>query len=660
MSRLRSLAVGLALLAAFAAPVRAANDEGGTAGVFGTGAGSRSLALGGATTALPEGPWSWTWNPGGLAWLPRASAEFVQGSPDAIGAREMQGALAVPDGRLGVLALSWRQFGVDGIDGRDARGEATGTFDDRESELGIAYAHDVAATLGLGAAFKLRRQSLAGRSDGAIGADVGASLRLAGLDAEGPWRDVAFGVRFGNAIQPTVKLDRDDVGEPSSWTGGVTWQHATGASRLTLSADLQQLAGGLVHERVGAEWGWRGLMQLRAGWDGERVAAGTGVQWRDAEVAYAFRSNPLGDEHRVGLTWQFGRSVAESRELAAAAREKEIQQRLQTAYDDELARRTQSLLAEARQALAAGDVDEAWARASVLDALAPGRPEAVALMVNVLAARGARLERAGDWDGARVEYEKALAFAPADTAVTRGAARCRDEGDRRARRGTEQRRLVDGVLRGIATGNLVAARARVDSLRASGVADSTIAPLLLRLERVTASQVDSRLEQVARLTQAGMYDDAARALEAAAALAPGSPAVARARQQLAAAKPAPARASAATPLAGTPAVGEAARREADQLYRSGLDAFRGGNADLAVRSWELAILKNPQHAQVRDLLKREYLTRGLDAFSSGRLANAVDYWQRALQLDPSDARTRSYLDRAQEHLSRSAELGVTR
>ena len=138
-------------------------------------------------------------------------------------------------------------------------------------------------------------------------------------------------------------------------------------------------------------------------------------------------------------------------------------------------------------------------------------------------------------------------------------------------------------------------------------------------------------------------------------LAPSSQAVARAKQQLARSRPA-----AAPVVANAPVAAEAARREAEQLYQSGLAAQQSGRNEVAVRSWELAVLKDPQHARAKAALKREYQTRGLDAFSSGRLASAVENWQRALQLDPGDARPRSYLDRAQEHLMRSAELGVAK
>lgn len=667
MTTIRSaLLAALVATLALAAPASATRDDGGTTGVFATGAGSRAAAMGGASVAAGDGAWSWTWNPGSLAWLSRANAEFVQGTPDAIGARETQAAIAVPDWRWGALALSWRQFGVDDLDGRDARGASTGDFAARESELGVAYGRDLGPAFGAGVAVKLRRQSLAGRSGGGVGADAGASLRLSGLPGadESWWRDLSFGVRLGNVLSPAVRLDLDEVSEPSVWSGGLAWTRRTGATSLALAADVEQVSGGLARGRVGAEVGVRSALALRAGWNGERMTAGTGVTWRGLDLAYTWQDNALGAEQRMSLGWRFGRTVSESRELAAEAREREIQQRLQVAFDEDLARRAQSVRAEAEQALAAGDLDEAWDRASVLQAIAPRAAETSALMTRVLATRAERLERAGDWDGARLEWEKALELSPTDPASTRGVARCRDQGDRLAKRGAEHRRLHDAALRAIAAGDPAGARVRLDSLRAGGVADSALAPLQLRLDRLTAAQLDSRLEQVQRLAAAGLFDEAAAMLERARAMAPGSPAVARARDLLVRARPASARPSpAATAAAPSPAragASEAAKREAEQLYQSGLAAARGGRGDLAVRSWELAALKNPQHPRVRELLKREYQTRGLDAFSAGRLSEAVSQWQRALQLDPTDARTRSYLDRAQEHLSRSAELGMGR
>jgi len=660
MNAPRRIATMVFVLAAVARAASAA-DDGGTVGVFATGAGNRALAMGGASVAMPEGPWGWTWNPGGLAWMSRAGAELMQGAPDAIGARETQAAVAVPDWRWGTLALTWRQFGVDDIDGRDDRGAPTSTFDDRETEIGLAYARAATPALGLGGALKMRRHSLAGRSGGGVGADIGASFRFAALETErtGWWRDLVLGARLANVVKPAVRLDYDEVAEPTSWSTGAAWERSSGTTRFALAADLEQVVGGSARTRIGAEIGVFNSLDLRTGWDGRVLTAGTSLEWRGLDVAYTYRDNPLGAEQRVGLGWRFGPTVGEAREHATAAREEEIQKRLQVAFDADLERRTQELIAETRRALADGALDEAWDRASMLVAIAPNRPESAELMASVLAARAARLEQAGDWDGARVEYEKALALAPGDSASTAGAARCREASDRVARRGAEQRRLYDGALSSIAAGDPIAARASLDSLRASGVPDSSLAPLQLRLERLTSAKLEARLEQFQQLLQAGLLDDAGVALERARALAPASPAVARAKDQLARAR------AAQRPVASAPApqvqpVSEAARREADDLYQSGLSAQQAGRNEVAVRSWELAILKDPQHARAREALKREYQTRGLDAFSAGRLSTAVEHWQRALQLDPTDARTRSYLDRAQEHLMRSAELGVSR
>ncbi len=658
-----SALVALAALA-LATTARAAADEGGTTSLFATGAGGRALAMGGAFTAAADGPWGWTWNPASLAWLARAGADVTQTTPDVIGAKETQAALAVPDWRWGAVALTWRQYGVDDIDGRDERGAPTAAFSDRESELGLAYGRTVADAVGLGLAVKMRRHQLAGRSGGGLGADLGASLRLSALagEAVGWWRDLSVGVRAANVLRPSLRLDQEEVSEPSALSGGVAWQRAIGTTALLLAADVERVDGLSARPRLGAELGVLGALDLRAGWDGDRMTAGSGLRWRGLDVTWAYRSQPLGDEQRVSVGWKFGRTVAQARDQYAAAREQEVQRRLQAAYDEDLARRGRELADAARASLAAGDLDDAYEKASVLNAITPG-VAAADLLASITAARAARLEKAGDWDGAAVEYQKALADRPNDFELRAGLDRCRTESDRRSRRGAEQRRLVDGVLRGIAAGDARAARARLDSLRAAGLADSSLAPLVLRLERMAAAQLDARLEQFSQMLQAGLLDDAATALDRARALAPDAPGVARARDQLARARGAATRPAAATPTpraAATPVASAAARREAEQLYQEGLAAMRANRGDVALRSWELAVAKDPAHARAKEQLKREYQTRGLQSFAGGRLAEAENLWQRALQLDPSDARTRSYLERAQEHLSRSAELGVAR
>jgi len=167
-----------ALSMALFAPSAFAAEDAGTRSIFASGAGNRALGMGGAFAGVADDASAMIWNPGGLAQLQRLEVQATHAAYD-LGSREEYVAAVMPDWRWGTAGLSVRYFGIDGIESRDD-GNALGgaNLSDTEMEIGLGYGRPLSRSLSLGGTVKLQRQSLAGFSGSALGADIGVLGRV--------------------------------------------------------------------------------------------------------------------------------------------------------------------------------------------------------------------------------------------------------------------------------------------------------------------------------------------------------------------------------------------------------------------------------------------------------------------------------------------------
>jgi len=651
---LRILTLALMLGAASRAQ---AEDDAGTRSIFATGSGMRALALGGAFAAISDDASGPLWNPGGLGLVERGELQFSQAQYE-LDFRETFAAAVYPDWRWGAAAVTLRHFGASGIEGRDDRNAVTDEdLGSSESEIGFAYGRAVSAAWSLGGSFKLRRQQIAGRSGSGIGADLGVRVVPAlalGLDAL--WvRGLAVGIGLQNVIEPAIRLDQESVADPSSMRLGFAYQPAiAGALGMLWSFDVEKARGVSPRFHAGLELNPHPLLALRAGIDHGALTAGTGLRYRDAEVAYAFEDQVTGPTHRAGLTWHFGVTAPEAREQAARAEEERFAARLAEIEHQRDLERTQSLLARAEEARRAGDLAQALSLTATIRVMDPDHEGARRLEATLLAERGRALWAAGDPAEAAVAFQRSLALVPNDTAVVAALARSRAESDLRARRSQQIRERFAGALEAFSADRLAQAREGFAAVVAADPQDAEARAMLGRTERAIAARVQDLLRRSQLLVQAGQLDAAEGLLGQARDLDPrnaGLPVAAGALER--------ARAQSSKPAPSPPTTARApyAERDLQAFYRRGVEAFEAGRSDEALRYWELVWSLRPGYQRVDEYLKREYLTRGMEHYAAGRLIEAVSLWERALQVDPKDQRTIAYLARAHEQLERAREIG---
>jgi tetratricopeptide (TPR) repeat protein len=275
-----------------------------------------------------------------------------------------------------------------------------------------------------------------------------------------------------------------------------------------------------------------------------------------------------------------------------------------------------------------------------------------------------------------VTLHELLALAPEDEAAAAELARLRTASDELAARSSEIRKVFDEAMDAFAAGDLLAARTGFARVVTRDADDREAHAMLRRVAEASRVRATGLVQQARSLAQAGRYDEAETLLAEARDMDPdvdglraASDLVAQSRQEeeyerrrLARER---ARAAELAALAGQSGVGAAApggalsateREELATLYQRGLALMDRGQADEALRHWELVWSSNPEFEQVAAYLQEEYLNRGMEAYAGGRLADAVSIWENALRVAPDDQRTRGYLERARQQLARIREL----
>ena len=661
------IVLGTAAFLWWTAPV-AAMDDGGGRSVFATGAGNRALAMGGAFSAVADDASAPLFNPAGLGLIGRKEIQASQTTLFGMGFSEQYASFVLPDWKLGTASLTWRSFGVDGIEERDDRGFLLNdNLKDSETELALGYGHSLLeGNLSIGGAFKVQRQNLAGYSGSGFGLDLGFWVRplaLAGNDSQ-IGQGLTLGLALRNVIEPEIKLQTDAVPDPSAIRTGLAWSGGlTEGLGLLAAVDLEKTSGMDSRLHAGVEARILKVLALRIGAADGTMTAGAGLDWRGLGADYMYEDNPLGDIHRFGLAVRFGATVEETRQANLAAAEADLQARLESAFNERSRTQEEQLVAEVRQQLKERRWNHALNLIGTLQVLAPDRPELPDLTAAAYSGLARLQEAQSDFAGAALSWRRALAAVPGQAQATAGLARVETESDLRSERTREIKARYEEALDAFANDNLPRARAGFGEVLAMSPQDQDAATMLARTEAAMTRRATALGEEAVSLAQVGQLAKARERLEAALDLNREAPGLAAASAELArlgneANRPgtrAPQAVSAPVAVE-KPALSPQRRREIDDLYRRGLNAMEAKRRDEAVQYWEMVWFVDPDHEKVREYLGQEYLARGMEAYADGALRQAVTSWEDALRVDPQDQRARGYLDRARQQLFRMEKI----
>ncbi len=301
------------------------------------GVGARGLGMGQALTALSDDPYSFYWNPAGLAFVDQRSVSGMANTQfgsitDPMG-QSLQLGFTMPIG-LANLALNYLRFQVDEIprfpDYPDALysqeerrrlieevgGRPSGTFQNVDQAFFFSFAklnewtlnfgwfyRELPLTIPIGANFKLIHSSLDDQSATGIGADAGLQVlfELEDLISLKNLGRMGLGARFENFTNTGLKWDGGSDAINYNFVMGLSWSRQFGETRLSLARDLDHRYR--TFSRNGLEMAWREKVFLRAGHQSteDRWTYGAGFRFHRVQVDYAGFDHDLGRLHRISL-----------------------------------------------------------------------------------------------------------------------------------------------------------------------------------------------------------------------------------------------------------------------------------------------------------------------------------------------------------------------
>ena len=292
-------------LAVLAFPPKPNAQDGGHAGAYlRAGVGVRPLGLGGAFVAVANDVTAGYWNPAGLAQLaePQLAVMYSLLSLDR---KYNYVAAAYPFARLGAVSVSWVNYQVGTIEGRDRAGAMTGEFSNGENAFLISCGKTLSSSFALGGTVKLLRHDLAQRSAAGLGYDLGVLFK--------PGEFLTLGAVRQNLH---TQLRWNDPAKTKEKFSPLTRVGAQIKPRpfITLSADYEMMAPGKNKFHAGGEFFLSRFAGLRAGNDGGAMAFGasffTPASRHSLSLDYALSRDRIDESltHQFALVFKFNHS----------------------------------------------------------------------------------------------------------------------------------------------------------------------------------------------------------------------------------------------------------------------------------------------------------------------------------------------------------------
>ncbi len=327
------------------APAQAA-DPGTTAANFlNVGIGPRAIAMGEAQVGLADDVYATYWNPAGLAQLETPEAGFTHNEYFQ-GISQQFAAYAHPTTKRGTFAGSFSFLNIGKFDGYDAAGQPNGQVGASDSALALSYAlpllrdRRMESDLSIGFTGKWIQERLDTVTASAYAMDSGL------LFAPGKkWGKTFEGLKLGLAARnlgTSMKFDEESFTLPRSLTAGMSWTGIWLGEAITLAVDGQQPNDGPRTVGVGVELTTLQMLIVRGGYTtrgdvGNGLRAGAGLRFKTLQLDYAFAGlGVLGNAHRIGLTFRFGRQPVNPLSLAENSYEKGLRHFQQERFTEAL------------------------------------------------------------------------------------------------------------------------------------------------------------------------------------------------------------------------------------------------------------------------------------------------------------------------------------
>ena len=309
LNRVLAFTAFLLILAALLGRVSVAQTNNGrtAADFLNIGQGARAAGLGGAFTAVAEGPSAAYWNPAGFSGVARSEILLSHFSwYQDLSVEHGAGAIRVND-RLGLgVAVTYMNYGR--IDEYDANGNIIGELSVYDWSAGVSAGYVVSDQVRAGITAKFINQRLDNYSASAMAADLGVQVSFDRFAVALMLANLGTGMKFDAVTEDLPAFGRLGVAvRPWSEYG------------IMVAADIEKQFHGDMVLRQGVEYGYDNRYFLRAGMEyqpsrtdwavTDGLTFGAGVRLSNVQFDYAFTPGGMlvnDDLHRFSLTFGLG------------------------------------------------------------------------------------------------------------------------------------------------------------------------------------------------------------------------------------------------------------------------------------------------------------------------------------------------------------------
>lgn len=249
----------------------AKEGDGGYAGAFlRLGAGVRGSSMGGAYAAVSDDITASYYNPAGLGQL-RAIQVIGVYATSSLHRNQYYIGAAFPGSVAGTVAFSWINYSIGDIDGRDAMGNATGTFSNSENAFYVSLGKSIADVVFIGGNLKYLSHSLAEHNAMGVSADLGLMVKPASFLAVGlTFQDVSNHIKWD-----TDSHTRESI--PATIRAGIAVKPGTIPLIIALDLEKNEKQSSRIH--AGVEYYFYRQLGFRAGYDHGSLTAGFSLQF---------------------------------------------------------------------------------------------------------------------------------------------------------------------------------------------------------------------------------------------------------------------------------------------------------------------------------------------------------------------------------------------
>jgi len=259
---------------------------------------ARANGMGGAFTSIADDPSAGWWNPAGFAFINRfqVSGMYTNLTMDRI--HNFAG-ISLPFGNGNTLGISWIQFGVKDIDGRDLAGQPTQKFDDKENAMGISYAFRMGPYFALGVTGKYIFHSISEYKATGYGLDAGILMNIENVFHLGfVVQDISSKIKWNteSGLEETF---------PKVYRAGLGISGGEIPFLLSIDAIKQERVDGIKIRTGGELWIMNKFLALRGGYTSNEITLGGSIHLFTESFGLQFDYAYLQDILGEGPTNQF-------------------------------------------------------------------------------------------------------------------------------------------------------------------------------------------------------------------------------------------------------------------------------------------------------------------------------------------------------------------